>query len=248
MSGNAMVLLFIKAPVRGRVKSRLAAAIGDDAALQLYRHFILDVIGMLTRTAAPFRICCYPPEAMESVAHWLGPRYRYLPQEGNDLGDRMNRAFERIFSEGFDRAVLIGSDIPDLKESVIAEAFDALDRCDAVLGPASDGGYYLVGFNRNAFLPDLFRGFAWSTPEVFQNSMTILRKALLRVHLLPVWSDVDTVEDLNKLIARNEHSGFKKSGTMTYLDQQNRKGTVPAACPGSPERRRKLEEKNSEEE
>jgi hypothetical protein len=218
MSDHQIVLLFIKAPVRGRVKSRLAGAIGEEAALDLYRSFILDTIDMLERTGCTFRIFCHPPEAVADVSQWLRAS-PVVPQEGDDLGARMENAFRRVFSEGWSQAVLIGSDIPDLPEGVIPEAFTLIMKHKVVLGPAADGGYYLIGFAREAFLPAPFSGISWSTPDVFARTRDVLQAAGLRVPLLREWRDVDSFDDLQALAARSVHSPFRSSRTMTYLAQ-----------------------------
>jgi rSAM/selenodomain-associated transferase 1 len=129
----------------------------------------------------------------------------------------MELAFKNIFSEGFTSAILIGSDIPDLTPAVFHEALESLKKNDAVIGPAADGGYYLIGFNQKSFLPHIFRGIPWSTGTVFRETMDILDKSSLRVHLLPQWKDVDTLEDLKAFFDRNRDAGFDKSKTMTYL-------------------------------
>lgn len=217
MHDKSIVLLFIKAPVKGRVKSRLAAAIGDDAALELYKNFVSDVVEMLKDTGHSFRICFYPASAGASVSRWLGHGHQYMPQDGNDLGERMERGFSRVFSEGFTRAVLIGSDIPDLKKSVISKALDSLEKSDAALGPAADGGYYLIGFNRNSFRKELFRGIPWSTRKVFEETVNMMRTKSLTIHFLPEWEDVDSLADLKSLFERNRQGGFLESRTMAYL-------------------------------
>src|SRR5574337_1737342 len=141
MRKEGIVLLFMKAPAGGRVKSRLAADLGEDAAAEIYRNFVLASVSMLEAAGGPFRICFYPRDAEAHVVGWLGPGYRYMAQEGNDLGERMENAFSRVFSEGFRRVVLIGSDIPDLPASFVRAAFAELRTHDVVLGPAQDGGY-----------------------------------------------------------------------------------------------------------
>jgi glycosyltransferase A (GT-A) superfamily protein (DUF2064 family) len=129
----------------------------------------------------------------------------------------MERAFGQIFSEGFTSAVLIGSDIPDLTPAVFHEALESLKTNDVVMGPAADGGYYLIGFNKSAFLPYIFHGIAWGTNTVFREAMSILHGASLRVHLVPEWQDVDTLDDLKSLFERNRDTIFDKSRTMAYL-------------------------------
>jgi rSAM/selenodomain-associated transferase 1 len=223
MSPPSIVILFIKAPVRGQVKSRLAAAIGEELALELYRRFILDIIDTVNASNNLLRICYSPPDAGNAIADWPGQGYPAMPQQGDDLGVRMENAFCRIFSEGAASAVLIGSDIPDLPVAIIRDAFDALTRSDAVIGPASDGGYYLIGFNRDAFLPSLFHGIPWSTDRVFSETMKSFKETSLRVWVLQEWSDVDTIEDLRALLLRNRDPETKGSRTLSFLmDQRGR--------------------------
>ena len=152
---------------------------------------------MLEQGGYPFEMFFYPPDARQEVVRWLGDEHTLVPQMGNDLGDRMGNAFKEVFFQGFDRVLLIGSDIPDLPNRLIDEALAALKNYDAVLGPSHDGGYYVIGFRRNAFLPQVFSGITWGTPEVFEQTMGILRKANLSVYTLSVWRDIDTIADLN---------------------------------------------------
>lgn len=217
MSDNPVILLFVKAPLRGQVKSRLAAVLGQDAALELYRNFVLDILTSIEKSGVPFRVCYHPPDSGEIVKNWLGGHLQYMPQEGKDLGERMERAFRRAFSEGASRAVLIGSDIPDLPSAMFTDAFRALSVHDAVIGPALDGGYYLIGFNKDTFFPGVFSGIEWSTGDVFSRTMQAFDHAGQRVYRLTVWRDVDTIEDLKDLAARGRHSAFSSSRTMANL-------------------------------
>jgi len=217
MSDTTIVLLFIKAPVRGQVKSRLASAIGDETAVELYRNFILDILDSIERSGHPLRLFVHPPEGVEFVSSWLGKERVCLPQTGSDLGERMEHALRQAFSEGWSRAVLIGSDLPDLPPAIISEAFTALDESDAVIGPAIDGGYYLIGFNSRLFPQRLFHAIEWSTSGVFRRTLELLRKASLRVHVMPQWHDVDTIDDLRALFERGQTAGSEESRTMAYL-------------------------------
>lgn len=191
-----VVLLFIKFPEKGRVKSRLAEGIGEDAALEVYKRLVRDTLETLETAGCAFRLCYYPPGSGAAMENWLGDVYSYVPQLGGDLGERMENAFARAFSEGMEKVVLIGSDIPELSASLINEAFEALAAADAVIGPARDGGYYLIGFNSSSFLPAVFRGIVWSTDSVCRETMNILGEAGLGVHVLSGLTDVDTYEDL----------------------------------------------------
>jgi rSAM/selenodomain-associated transferase 1 len=141
-----------------------------------------------------------------------------MPQEGNNLGERMEQAFRRIFSEGVSRAVLIGSDIPDLPPALLQDAVERLDRMGAVIGPSKDGGYYLIGFRKDTFFPDIFHGPEWSTDTVFRKTMEIFGQERHEVSVLPAMQDVDTVTDLNDLIERGRGSACRPSRTMGYLD------------------------------
>lgn len=216
---DTVILLFIKAPIRGRVKSRLARAVGDEAALDLYKNFVLDEIEMLRASGYPFRLCHYPPEAGSMIQEWVGREHASMPQHGKDLGERMEYAFSQAFSEGFTRAVLVGSDIPDLTSSLMRQAFRYLESAHAVLGPAADGGYYLIGFRSDSFLPAAFKGMDWSTDSVFKKTRDVLESAGLSVSLLPELCDLDTADDLEAFFLRNSRSGFRTSRTMTYLDR-----------------------------
>ena len=202
ISDRSAVLLFIKSPEKGKVKSRLAKAIGEDAALDVYKCLVCNTLEGLKDGNYLFRLCFYPPDSGAIIKNWLGNMYCYAPQCGRDLGERMKSAFVQAFSDGVEKALLIGSDIPDMSISLINEAFNALDTSDAVIGPAHDGGYYLIGFNRASFLPDIFQGIAWSTDSVFCQTMKVFGKSGLTVHVLRVLRDVDTFDDLLSLFER----------------------------------------------
>jgi len=122
-----------------------------------------------------------------------------MPQHGRDLGERMKNGFLDGFAKGYKRVVLIGSDIPDLPKNSIEEAFQSLEETDAVIGPAFDGGYYLIGFRQSAFSSQVFEEINWGTATVFDETMKKLKRLRRSVHTLPRLRDIDTVEDLNHL-------------------------------------------------
>lgn len=215
MSENSSVILFVRSPERGKVKSRLAAAVGRKMALEIYKGFVLDILETLRRGRYPFRIFFYPGNSGERMIKWLGKDFMYSPQRGSDIGKKMGNAFVQSFSEGSERVVLIGSDIPDIPNSVIHKAFSSLDKSDAVLGPASDGGYYLIGFKNGSFLPDVFHGIPWSTPSVYRETTEVFRRSNYRVHILRQWNDVDTLDDLRALFTRNQDTDFRASRSMS---------------------------------
>ena len=216
MDNKKCLMVFVKFPEKGKVKSRLSEVFGTDLVLALYECFVFDLLETIGREPYPLKICFSPPERTESILRWIGKEYTYMPQEGNDLGERMKNAFMAAFSEGFSEVVLIGSDIPDLPAEAFHNAF-AFDQYNASIGPASDGGYYLIGFKKDSFLPEIFNGIEWGTSTVLEKTMARFKKHAYSVRILPVWHDVDRPEDLQALYARNIHSEFAASRTMRFL-------------------------------
>ena len=211
------LLFFVKYPQKGQVKTRLSAELDEDITVELYRNFILDLLSMLKRLEVQLQICFSPADSQKKFEEWLGTQYFYVPQQGDDLGQRMKNAFIHAFDQGFQRAVIIGSDSPDLPGGLINEAFLYLETHDAVIGPSIDGGYYLIGFSKAAFLPEAFEGIEWSTDLVLRKTLSILEKAELKSCQLPVWSDVDTLNDLKDLVRRNQNKNSRSLRTMSYI-------------------------------
>lgn len=218
---NSCVLLLVKYPEKQQVKQRLAVGLTEDIAVELYRNFVLDTLTMVEDLSVSFYICFYPHTEQKKFFTWLGTHDQFLPQEGADFGKRMRSCFERAFALGFQRVVLIGSDSPDLPGGYLMKAFTALQTQEVVLGPAADGGYYLIGFRDTSFTPSVFEEIHWSTPTVLAETMTKIKKANRTVNLLPVWSDVDTIADLRNLVVRSKNTAFKFSRTITYLRQHD---------------------------
>lgn len=221
------ILVFIKSPEKGNVKSRLSAVIGEEHACRIYELFVLDLLKTLQKVADDgnyaLKVCFYGPESGEAIAAWLGSRYEYLPQQGKDLGERMSLSFRESFTSGHRQILLVGSDIPDLPAQIIHDGFAFLERHGAVIGPSHDGGYYLIGFRSDCFLPDIFAGIQWGTDEVFEKTMARFRLGNQDVSILPAWQDIDTLEDLRDLQARNTCGDFIDSETLRYLREQGPK-------------------------
>lgn len=190
------VLFFVKNPEKIKVKTRLASAIGDNAAVKLYKRFLLEMLSTLNRGTFLFYICFHPEDSLDDLKNWLGEDYLYTPQIGENLGEKMKNAFLEAFSSKLRRVLLVGSDIPDLPLEFIEEGFKSLDDKDAVIGPSMDGGYYLIGFTDKTFLPGAFDRIPWGTDRVFDETMRILENQKLTVHKLQPLRDMDTVKDL----------------------------------------------------
>lgn len=201
-----MVGVFLKYPAPGEVKTRLAETIGDEKAAECYRN-LAELA--LARTMAPalYRRILYisPGERIRDFVRWL-PDETFQPQRGETLGLRMADAIARLLSIG-ERAVIIGTDVPDISREHVAEAFAAMESSDLVLGPAHDGGYYLIGMKRS--WPRLFEGIAWSTKDVFRETLQRASQFGLSVHLLPELYDIDTIEDYRdwqrRMSQQNQH-------------------------------------------
>lgn len=215
---NPVVLLFLKVPRPGTVKTRLARRITHERALLLYRCFVADILAMLERTGFPVILCHYPADAGPEIREWLGADRPAWPQEGFDLGEKMANGFRRAFGKGFNRVLLMGTDLPDLPERFVHEAMASLDEFPAVIGPSRDGGYYLIGFRRDGFAPRIFDGISWSTPTVFGQTLELFARSEVAPHHLPKWSDIDEYEDLIDMIARNPN-GKGPPDTMAALGQ-----------------------------
>jgi len=183
----------------------------------LYKCFVEDILEKLKDLDYDILICYHPIEKLEYFKRWIGKKYKYLPQNGEDLGERMKNCFKKGFNQGFEKLLVIGSDSPDLPNAIIKDAFRKLDVYDSVIGPCKDGGYYLLGFIGNRFSQTIFNGIPWSTKEVFGKTMDLLKDMSFHVYVLPLWQDVDTFDDLTDFYLKNKKSIFKTSKTMIVL-------------------------------
>ncbi len=218
---DGAVILFVKAPQKGTVKTRLAGTVGDASALALYRCFVTDVLDMLKTTGRPLRIYYHPPENGKRISEWLGDGLDIFPQTGGDLGEKMKQALSETFAAGYDRAIIVGSDLPDLPPEIVQEAFGWLRNNPAVVGPGRDGGYYLIGFTAGGFVPAIFDNIAWGTAAVLGQTLKRFARIGVVPRLLPVWRDIDTAADLDALARSLPDASGAAAHTMNYLQQQN---------------------------
>jgi rSAM/selenodomain-associated transferase 1 len=216
---NNGILLFVKYPEIGKVKSRLSASISKKKVAKIYSFFVEDILERLKETPYETIICYHPEESINKFKKWLGPDYSYMPQKGNNLGERLKKGFEKGFQQGFTKLIALGSDSPDLYISIIDEAFENLDEFDTIIGPCEDGGYYLIGFSKQSFFPEVFDKIPWSSENVFERSIKALSKANQKVFILPLWNDIDTIDDLFNLYKKNQNTDFKNSKSMNYISE-----------------------------
>lgn len=192
---NAALIVFAKRPRPGRVKTRLTTVLSETDAAALYRAFLEDALDQYARLRADVRLYLAPggSDGADEDIH----RNQFL-QEGSDLGERMLQAFAETFAAGYGRAVVIGTDHPTLPNAFIEKAFDLLDTPQSVvLGPAEDGGYYLLGMND--LRPMLFRGMSYSHDAVFDETVDRAAASGASLSILPAWYDVDTPQQLERL-------------------------------------------------
>ena len=189
------VVIFVKNLVRGKVKTRLAKEIGEDKALEIYKKLLQKTIETAAGVSNADRQVWYSEYADHH--DFIDPSlFRKKMQQGKDLGERMENAFATLFAEGYSHVVIIGSDCPDLAAEQIDHAFTLLGSYPLVVGPARDGGYYLLGMNR--LHQSLFDEIPWSTKQVLQETLSRAEEAGLGVGMLAPLSDIDTLEDLKK--------------------------------------------------
>lgn len=192
MSGERRLLVFLRAPRPGEVKRRLAASLDGEAAAAIYRVLVTRTLAAATGEAA-VELWHTPDDAAEEVRYWARPGWRMRGQGEGDLGVRMQRAFGSAFGEGAQRVVLVGTDTPGLTTKDVEEAFDRLKDHEVVLGPAKDGGYWLIGLSSPR--PEMFTEIPWSTGEVLRLTEERAAAGGLRVARLRALRDVDTLED-----------------------------------------------------
>ena len=217
-SNTFCLLLFVKDPVPGTVKSRLGRVIGYEQAASLYRCFARDLLSSTESLGLDQLIFFAPAEAQTSVREWLGEHHQYFPQVGEDLGERMAHAFKTSFELGYRGALITGSDSPDLPLSYLEKGFQALKQQQVVIGPSDDGGYYTLGFTSENFTPAVFQNMPWSTSTVYQQTLKLLNSH--PVYQLSTWYDIDTVEDLRKFQYRLQQSPHQTESRV-YLQQHH---------------------------
>jgi uncharacterized protein len=199
MSSDNRILIFARYPVPGEAKTRLIPSLGPEGAARLHRRMTEKAVAMARAALVPagkpdaeIMICC-AGAPIRAFRAWLGQDLHYAKQPSGDIGVRMGRAFRSTLKHSA-AAFAIGTDVPDITPAILAQAFEILRSHDVVLGPAGDGGYYLIGMKR--YHPELFSGIEWGTERVWNQTLQIISKLGLKVAKLPMLSDVDRPEDL----------------------------------------------------
>ncbi len=192
------LLIFLKYPTPGTVKTRLAVHVGAEAAAEIARACVELTLARLQRFQSEAILYIDPVGALTQAREWLGTGWQLQPQVGATLGERLRDATERAFAQGAQQVVVIGIDSPWLQASDIEQAFIALQQADVVVGPAADGGYYLIGLSQPA--PSLFAGVSWSSSAVYAQTQQNAHALRLTLKALPLGYDIDRLEDVVRFI------------------------------------------------
>ena len=198
MNSRNLLIIFTRNPELGKVKTRLSKSTGDQVALEIYK-FLLNKTNQVTKQVSADKIVYYS-EKITKHDIWSSNLYKKEVQHGSDLGAKMKNSFQAAIENKYDKVLLIGSDLYDLEPYHIYEAFKKLDTNDVIIGPASDGGYYLIGLKK--LHPKIFKNKNWGTSTVREDTLKDLEK--VDVHLLPILNDVDVIEDIE------HHPAFSK--------------------------------------
>lgn len=191
-TSKLLLIIFYRNPKTGKVKTRLAATLGDQKALEIFRKLSLHT-KIITENLQVEKIVFYS-DSIDLMDIWSNATYLKALQRGEDLGEKMKYAFEAAFETGYTSVCIIGTDCYELTSGIIERGFEALKSADAVIGPARDGGYYLLGMNR--LHPEVFQNKSWSTETVFRETLADFESLGLKYVILPVLRDVDTEDDL----------------------------------------------------
>lgn len=214
LAGGRRLCVFAKIPRPGRVKTRLFPALKPTDATWLYDAFLRDLTGELDGGPYGLVFCWSLEEGDELPTHPVIGSWR---QEGSDLGERLRHTAETALAEA-PSVVIVGSDMPELRQETVRDAFRQLEGgTPVVLGPSADGGYYLIGLRREALAVDLFGGIPWSTDQVAAITRERCEKALFSVGLLPIGHDIDTPEDLDALAERLRGEPASRCGFTRVL-------------------------------
>lgn len=214
---RAGLFIMMKYPEAGKVKKRLAESLGEEAATNLYRAFIQDTLEAVQSLDVPYHIAIHPPESQKQFVQWLGPSHQFIQQKGTNLGERLQNAFITMFKKGYQQVIALASDSPDLPVEILQNAVSSLQTNKAVIGPASDGGYYLIGFSNDFFTTEFFVDIPWSSESVFHDTLLRIESKTNQNHILPEWEDIDTMSDLQEFYEKDRHQTSRELHSMRYL-------------------------------
>jgi len=207
---KSSLIIFVRYPVKRKVKTRLARDTNDEFSYDFYKICTEEIIKQARGLKSFNKYLFYTgAEEKEKIMSWAGPKFLYALQEGNNLGSRMLNAFELVFSHYAGKAIIIGSDIPDINPDIIYEADKQLDNADIVIGPSEDGGYYLLGMKK--VYKELFENIDWSSNSVYNSTVETANKLNLKTIELKMLRDIDTKRDLDEWLNDAAENPLKRT-------------------------------------
>ena len=215
------IIVFTRFPMAGKVKTRLAKNMGNKFAVSFFKacaeHTFMELL-KVKETGPELFLFCSEENEIEQVMQWAGNNFNYFSQLGKDLGLKMFNAFDTVFKRGYKKVIIIGTDAPDVSMNILQSAISVLDNYSVVVGPANDGGYYLLGFKSK--LIDLFSGIEWSTNSVFDNTIKKLNNSKINYFVLDELIDIDTLDDLQNWL--KHHKGNAAHPVKVFLQSYNK--------------------------
>ncbi|MGM0418158.1 MAG: TIGR04282 family arsenosugar biosynthesis glycosyltransferase [Thermodesulfobacteriota bacterium] len=200
---NNCIFLFMKPPVPGLVKTRLAKDLGNEKACIVYKSIAEKTLKEIKKTGVNFEVHFFPENGLNKIRSWLGSDIKTVAQQGKDLGDKMKNAFSCGFEKGYEKIIILGSDIPEINCEIINKAFKNIDN-KPVIGPCEDGGYYLIGFDAYSFDESFFTEIKWSSALVFDQTVKKMSDLNLCPAFLQTLNDIDDINDFNKYSSDNK--------------------------------------------
>lgn len=194
------LIIFAKFPEEGKVKTRLAEGIGKKKATQFYKLCAENLFDQATNISFTHTFLFFDPTSTkEKMKEWIKFDFEYHPQNNSDLGTRMAEAFKALFDKGVKKAVIVGTDVPDMNKIILEQAFDSLNKYDLVISPSPDGGYNLLGMKK--LYLSLFENIEWSSSSVLSKTVDAAKKQNLTIKLLDQLIDIDTEKELLEWLA-----------------------------------------------
>ena len=209
MKKTKAVIVFVKFPELGKVKTRLASSTSKNFAVELYKIVADNIFEEISKLNSGVDVFIFFSEVDDKtkVLKWVNKNFEFLEQRGSNLGEKISDAFEAVFLRGYSKSIIIGTDIPEMKAEILDDAFSVLENNDVVISPSNDGGYSLLGIKENYSF--LFNNIEWSTNSVFYNTYLKMVKNNLSFKKLSTLNDIDTKEDLIQWVNSTQNNFLK---------------------------------------
>jgi rSAM/selenodomain-associated transferase 1 len=220
-NSRSVIVLFVRVPLQGRVKTRLVKGLGADGACLLYQAMVADILSNIKACAFPLYLFHDGTEASALPAAWVAAAAKVIAQQGAGIGARMAAAFEYCFAENIEEVILVGSDIPGLDADVLVKASAALASHDAAMVPVIDGGYCLIALQRERYRARIFEGIPWSTNQVLRVTLQRFKECTMSVHLQSALFDIDTMVDVQRYCQKPLAQALAINQVLAHLGKRS---------------------------